>query len=260
MRELVPAWPPGAQASATNVRETLGAAVDRRGQAGRPGAEHHDVEALPVDVGAQPEVARHLRRGGVAQHLLGRCTRIGVSSRGMSSQSRNVVALSSVSTSQELHRQQVALQQVAHLEGPPRAALGDQPQHAVPGLLVPRPPRQHAGQHDLAELGRRRQHRSQRRAVEGDHLALGSAATHSAGVGSPVKVAMSPRKVPASASAIHISLPGLWIEEVDAPLEQHVERRVALALRVQDLAGFEALQLALLAPATRSCAAGGGGT
>ena len=38
-----------------------------------------------------------------------------------------------------------------------------------------------------------------------------SAATHSAGVGSPVKVAMSPRKVPASASAIHISLPGLWI-------------------------------------------------
>ena len=38
---------------------------------------------------------------------------------------------------------------------------------------------------------------------------VASSATHSAMACSPVKVAMSPRKVPASASATHTSLPGL---------------------------------------------------
>ena len=38
---------------------------------------------------------------------------------------------------------------------------------------------------------------------------VGSSATHSAIAGSPVKVAMSPRNVPASASATQTSLPGL---------------------------------------------------
>ena len=37
---------------------------------------------------------------------------------------------------------------------------------------------------------------------------VGSSATHSAIAGSPVKMAMSPRNVPASASAIQTSLPG----------------------------------------------------
>jgi hypothetical protein len=38
---------------------------------------------------------------------------------------------------------------------------------------------------------------------------VGSSATHSAIAGSPVNVAMSPRNVPASATAIQMSLPGL---------------------------------------------------
>ena len=38
---------------------------------------------------------------------------------------------------------------------------------------------------------------------------VGSSATNSVITGSPVKIAMSPRNVPASASAIQTSLPGL---------------------------------------------------
>ncbi len=49
-------------------------------------------------------------------------------------------------------------------------------------------------------------------------VSVSSAATHSAMAGSPVKVAMSPMKVPASASAIQISLPGLWSMKLTRPL------------------------------------------
>ena len=48
--------------------------------------------------------------------------------------------------------------------------------------------------------------------------AVGSSATHAAIEGSPVKVAMSPRKVPASASATQISLPGLRSSTRTRPL------------------------------------------
>ena len=47
---------------------------------------------------------------------------------------------------------------------------------------------------------------------------MGSEATHSAIAGSPVKVAMSPMNVPASASAIQISLPGLRSMKSTRPL------------------------------------------
>ena len=49
-------------------------------------------------------------------------------------------------------------------------------------------------------------------------MSVGSEATHSAIAGSPVKVAMSPMNVPASASAIQISLPGLWSMRSTRPL------------------------------------------
>jgi len=47
---------------------------------------------------------------------------------------------------------------------------------------------------------------------------VGSSATHSAIAGSPVNVAMSPRNVPASASAIQMSLPGLRSSSRTRPL------------------------------------------
>ena len=49
-------------------------------------------------------------------------------------------------------------------------------------------------------------------------VSVGSAATHSAIAGSPVKVAMSPMNVPASASAIQTSLRGLRSMRSTRPL------------------------------------------
>ena len=47
--------------------QALGAAVDRGREPRRPGAQHDDVEALAVDLRAQPEVARDLGGRRVAQ-------------------------------------------------------------------------------------------------------------------------------------------------------------------------------------------------
>src|SRR4051794_26771140 len=43
--------------------EALGGGVDRRGEAGRATAEHHDVEALAVDLRSQPELVGDRRHG-----------------------------------------------------------------------------------------------------------------------------------------------------------------------------------------------------
>ncbi len=56
----------------------------------------------------------------------------------------------------EAERDEVALQQVAHLEGAARAALGDEAQDAVPRALVPGAAGQEAAQHQLAHLRRGR--------------------------------------------------------------------------------------------------------
>ena len=58
-------------------------------------------------------------------------------------------------------------------------------------------------------------------------VSVGSTATQALIVGSPVKAAMSPMNVRASASAIVDVLAGLAVDELDAPALDHVERRVA---------------------------------
>ena len=141
--------------------QALRAAVDGGGKAGGPATEDHQVEALPVDLRAQTELARDLCGRGVAQDL-------GVADQDRGLRRRDVERL------QRLHglrlrvdvgpdRHQVALQQVADLESPSRLTRSDQPQDAVALLLVPHAPRGHrledhlrerwpAGEHPL-ELG-----------------------------------------------------------------------------------------------------------
>ena len=65
---------------------------------------------------------------------------------------------------------------------------------------------------------------------------VGSAATQAEIVGSPVKTAMSPRKVPAVGLRDHDLLLGPVIHEVHEAVLDHVEGRVALPLLVERLA------------------------
>ena len=208
MRLLVPAWPPGAHASATQRPQALGAAVDRGGQPGRAAAEHDEVEALAVDLGAQPELARDLGGRGVAQHAV------------VADQDRRLVArdVEPVERSWRLrvgvdvveaHRQQVALEQVAHLEGPARVAL----RRSAAARRGPSPSCQarrasRRAEHELAELRLAGEHRAQARRGRRRSPRSARRRRSSRSPARPVNVAMSPMKVPASASAIQTSLPG----------------------------------------------------
>jgi hypothetical protein len=97
--------------------QALGGAVDRGREARRSGAEHDEVEDLPVDLGAQAERARHLRGRRVAQDAV------------VAYQHRRLVARDAECVEQAgalgvgvdvvpLHGQEVALEQITDLEGP----------------------------------------------------------------------------------------------------------------------------------------------
>src|SRR5918997_4426123 len=51
--------------------EALGGGVDRRGEPGRAAAEHHDVEALTVDLGSEPELLGDRRHGRSPEDAVG---------------------------------------------------------------------------------------------------------------------------------------------------------------------------------------------
>ncbi len=145
----------------------------------------------------------------------------------------------------EAERDEVALQQVAHLEGAARAALGDEAQHAVPRALVPGAAGQEAAQHQLAHLRRRGQHRPQARPVEGDRLRrLGGHALRHRGL------AREGRDVADERPGVGLRDPDLLarlvVDEVDPAALDDEERRVAQPLLVEDLARGERAPLALL--------------
>ena len=62
MRELVPAWPPGACRSSSSVRRPFGGTVDRRRETGRPGAHDHQVVQVAGGGHRAAEPLRHLPR------------------------------------------------------------------------------------------------------------------------------------------------------------------------------------------------------
>ena len=141
--------------------QPLGAAVHRGREPGRPAAEHDQVEPLAVDLRPQAELAGDLRRRRVAQH------------GGVADQDRRLLARDlepvehrgAVLVGVDVvppHRDEVALEQVAHLEGAPRTARGDEPHHAVPVTLVPRAAGHHRAQDELGQLGPGREHAPQR--------------------------------------------------------------------------------------------------
>ena len=236
----LPARPPrlgdeGAQA--------LRAAGDGRGQPGRPAAEDDQVEALPVDVGAQAEVPRHLRRGGIAEDPVvpdedGRLL------AGDVEPLQDLVRVGVEVEVVEAQGDEVALQQVAHLEGAPRAPLGDQAQDAVPGALVPGAAREQAPEHQLPHVRRGRQERAQAGAVEDDRL--GGLRGHALG---HRRLAREGRDVADEGPGVGLRDPdllaGLVVDEVDAAALDDEEGRVALALRVEDLARGERSALPL---------------
>jgi hypothetical protein len=217
--------------------QSLGPSVHGGREARGTAAEHDEVEPLAVDLRAQPELPGDLGRRWVAQHggvahedrrLLARDLQP-VEHRGAVVVGVDVVPA---------HGDEVALEQVAHLEGAPRAARRDEPQHAVPVPLVPFPARHHRAQDQLGELGPRGEHRPQRRAVEGDH------------VGRLVGDALGDRRLPGEGRDVPEERPRVRLRDPDvlarlaiehphpAALDDE-ERGVTLPLLVQRLPGRE---------------------
>ena len=225
--------------------QALRAAVDRGREPGRPGAEHDEVEALAVDLRAQAQRPRDLRRRRVAHHVVGVHEHGRLRARDVEPLEHPRAVLVGVDVV-PAHRQQVALEQVADLEGPPRPARGDQPHDAVALGLVPGSARQQRAEDVLAELRPARDHLPQPGAVEHDHVRRldGHA-------GADRRLAGEHGDVADEGAAVGLRdvdvLAGLAVDELDEPSLDDVERRVADGVLVEDLAGLERAPLAALA-------------
>ena len=118
---LVPAWPPGAQASATNVLSPSEPPYTAAARPGRAATEHDEIEPLALDLGTEPERPRDLRRRRVAHHV-GRVHEHGrLGARDVEPPEQRGALLVGVDVV-EPHRQQVALEQIADLERPAGSA------------------------------------------------------------------------------------------------------------------------------------------
>ena len=163
----------------------------------------------------------------------------------MSSQSSSCGALGVGVDVVPAHRQKVALEQVAHLERPARAARGDQPHDAVSLGLVPGAPRQQRAEDQLAELRPAREHVAQPGAVELDHVRR-----LDCHAGADRRLAREGRDVADERAAVGLRdvdvLAGLAVDELDESLLDDVERRVAHGVLVEHLAGLERAALAAL--------------
>ena len=236
---------PGAGARLSARRPRLGhkgpqplrRAVDGGRQAGRTGAQHHEVERLPVDLGAQAERARHLGGRRVAEHTVdpNQDRRLGARDGKRLQQRRTLgVGVDVVPA----HRQQVPLEQVADLEGATRAARRDQAQHAHLVPLEPGPPRRHRLQDELAELGQLGQHRAQLGPLERDH-----AGRLDGDPGRDRRLAGEHGDVPDERAAVHPREPHVFlqaaVDDVDNAVLDDEERRIADALLEQQLVRLE---------------------
>ena len=217
--------------------QPLGPAVHGGRQPRGAAPEHDQVEPLPVDLRAQAEVAGDLGGRRVAQHL-----RLAHEDRRLLARDLQPVehrpALVVGVDVVPADRDEVALEQVAHLEGATRAARRDEPQHAVPVALVPLPARHHRAQDELRELRPGGEHGPQRRPVERDHV--GRLVGDALGDG---RLAREGGDVPEERPRVGLGHPDvlarLAIEHPDpAPLDDQ-ERGVALRLLVERLAGRE---------------------
>ena len=237
MRVLVPACPPGAQASATNVRSPSEPPYTAAASPAGPAPSTTRSKRCPSTSARSPSeratcAADGLRITSVA------CTSTGVSERGMSSHSSSCGALGVRVHVVPAHRQQVALEQVAHLERSPGAARGDQTHDAVSLGLVPRAPRHQRAEHELAELRPARDHLAQPGPVVLDHVRRldGDAGADRRLSGEHGDVA--DERAAVGLRDVHV-LAGLAVDELDQPALDDVERRVADGVLVEHLAGLE---------------------
>jgi hypothetical protein len=230
---LVPACP-----------QPLRAAVDRRRQPGRPGAEHDQVEALPVDLGAQPEPAGDLRRRGVAQHGPGVDEDRRFLARNLEPL-EHLVGLGIGVDVVPADRVEVAFEQVAHFEGPARALRRDQSQHSVAFFFVPGAPRLQRAEDLFAELGPAGDQLAQQLTLEDERFGLlggdGGADRRLAGEGGDVA------DVGARGRGGDVDvLARLAVDELDPPGQQDEERRLADGVLVEDVALLEGAAFATL--------------
>ena len=209
MRVLVPRLAARRPGLRDERAQPLRAAVHGGGEARRPAAEDDEVEALAVDLRAQTERPRDLRRGRVAQDL----ARVDEDRRLLA---RDVAASRASRRSRGRCRRRTS----GRGGGCARGGRGPRTRAASraaamsrmtpwPALLVPGAAREQRARRGLAELGpaARASRRSPGRSKA--MTSVGSTATHALIVGSPVNAAMSPMNVRASACATWMSLPGL---------------------------------------------------
>ena len=250
MRVLVPACPPGAQASATNVLRPSEPPYTAAARPAGPPPRTTRSKRVPSTSARRPSDRATCAADGLRMTCVA-WTRTGVSSTGMSSH-RSISALSSsVSTSYQWtgSRLRSRRSRTSNARREPRAAMR---------RMTPWPPS--SCQRRRASIVAKRcspssGHRAiiERRPARSKAMtSVGSTAMAALSVGSPVNAAMSPSSVRASTCATWTFLPGLRSTSSTQAAIDDVERRIALRVLVEDLAGGEAAALALLGEPARS--------
>jgi hypothetical protein len=144
------------------------------------------------------------------------------------------------------HRQQVALDQVAHFEGAAGRPRRDQPHHPVPRLFVPGAAGQQGGEDVFAELGPAGDHVAQAGAVERDRLGW-----LDRDAGADRRLPGEGGDVADEGAAVGLGnvdvLARLAVDELDPAALDHEERRLADPVLVEHLARLEPAALAPLA-------------
>ena len=200
MRVLVPAWPPGAHASATSVRKPSDppytAAASPAGPAPRMTRSNRSASTSARNRSARATCAADgLRITSVA------CTSTGVSDRGISSQLSSAALSSSVSTSYQRtgNRLRSSRSRTSNARREPRGAIS---------RMTPCPSASCHARHASNVANTCSPNSGQRATMSRSPprsnaiTSVGSTATHALIVGSPVNAAMSPMYVRLSAFAM----------------------------------------------------------
>ncbi len=245
MRVLVPGLPAGRPGLGHERAQPLRAAVHGGGQPGRSRAEHDEIEALAVDLGAQARAsARPAPRTGCASPRW-RAPAPASPSAGCRA-TRAAAALSaSVSTSYQRtgSRLRSSRSRTSNARREPRGAI--RRMTPCPSASCHARRASNVREHVLAELRPARDHVAQSRPVELDHVRRldGDA-------GADRRLSGERGDVADERAAVCLRdidvLAGLAVDELDEPALDDVERRIADGVLVEHLAGLERAPLPAL--------------
>ena len=224
--------------------EALRGRVDGGGQSGRPRPEHHDVECLLINLGAQAELVSDLRDRRGPQHAVG------------PDQDRALLGPDSQPVEQRpalfvrvdvapVERDQIALEQLTDREGIARRASSDQQLIAEALPQQPLAPRDHGAQEQVAQICGTGDQRAQGIGRYGQDPALlgdDAAGDHRlAGEHGDVRC-----EGPGLALGEVVIAVRLAVDDVDRPGQDHEEGRIPLALLEEDLPRGEGQCLGML--------------